>query len=288
MDHLRVGAAFRAVRVRRDWRQLDVAEKAGVSCGVVSRIENGLLDEVAPTTLRKVASALAIQVETRVWLPHGEIDRLLNAGHAALHEALARYLESLPGWLQSHEVSFAIYGERGVIDILAFHEPTGSLLVIELKTELVSVEDLLTTMDRRLRLAAQIARERGWDARSVSGWVAITETDANRRRVRSLGTVLRSAFPADGRTMRAWMSHPTGPIRALSFWANFSDATATQRRLTRRRVRVPSTAPKTSTTSAEANVSPSSRGGKLPERHRSDRMANWPGEPSGRHDWPPA
>jgi hypothetical protein len=34
-------------------------------------------------------------------------------------------------------VSFSIFGERGLIDILAFHQPTGMLLIIELKTELM-------------------------------------------------------------------------------------------------------------------------------------------------------
>ena len=63
----------------------------------------------------------------------------------------------LPGWVHAPEVSFAFYAERGVIDILAFHEPTGSLLVIELKTEFVSLEDLLGTMDIRMSHAADIA-----------------------------------------------------------------------------------------------------------------------------------
>jgi transcriptional regulator with XRE-family HTH domain len=234
--------AFRAVRVRKGWRQSDVAHRANISPGVVSLIENGRLDQVAPRTLRRVADVLGIRVETSVRLPHGEIDRLLNAGHAALHEELARYLHTLPGWLHSPEVSFAIYGERGVIDILAFHEPTRALLVIELKTELVSLEDLLTSMDRRLRLAKKIAAERGWNAASTSGWVVITSSDANRRRVRSLASVLRSAFPADGRAIRSWLRGPSGEIRALSFWDNFGQSTATHRHATRRRVRVPKAA----------------------------------------------
>jgi transcriptional regulator with XRE-family HTH domain len=239
MDRQRVGAAFRAVRVRKLWRQRDVADRANVSSSVVSLIENGRLDEVAPRTLRRVALVLGIRIETSVRLPHGEVDRLLNAGHAALHEELARYLDGLAGWLHVPEVSFAVFGERGVIDILAYHRPTRCLLVIELKTEFVSLEDLLTSMDRRLRLAKGIARDRDWDATSVSGWVVMTESDANRRRVRSLGTVLRSAFPADGRAMRRWLRQPSGSIRALSFWANFGESTTKQRLSTRRRVRVP-------------------------------------------------
>ena len=65
-------------------------------------------------------------------------------------------------------VASAIYGERGVIDILAWHQKTGSLLVIELKTAVADVNELLGTMDRKQRLAAQVAHERGWNARTVS------------------------------------------------------------------------------------------------------------------------
>ena len=239
MDDQRIGAAFRAVRVRRGWRQSDVASRAKVSASVVSAIEHGRLDQVAPATLRRVAAVLGIRLEMTVRLPHGEVDRLLNAGHAALHEELARYLDTLPGWLHAPKVSFAVYGERGVIDILAYHQPTRSLLVIELKTELVALEDLLATMDRRLRLAARIARDRGWEASTVSAWVVFAESDTNRRRARSLGSVLRSAFPADGRKMRSWLQRPVGSIRALSFWANFGESTTQQRKSTRQRVRVP-------------------------------------------------
>jgi transcriptional regulator with XRE-family HTH domain len=231
-----VGASFRAVRVRHGWRQEDVANRARVSHGVVSLIERGHLESVSTRSLRQVAAALEIRLEISVRLPHGELDRLMNAGHAALHEAIGRYLDELPGWIHAPEVSFAVYGERGVIDILAFHEPTGSLLVIELKTELVSLEDLLSTMDVRVRLAARIARERGWPVKSVSAWLVFAESDTNRRRVRAHASTLRSAFPADGRRMRAWLRKPSSTLRALSFWANFSGTTIGRTAAARRRV----------------------------------------------------
>jgi transcriptional regulator with XRE-family HTH domain len=41
MDDIRVGAAFRAVRIRRGWRQQDVADRAGVSRALISLIERG-------------------------------------------------------------------------------------------------------------------------------------------------------------------------------------------------------------------------------------------------------
>ncbi len=237
MDDARVGTAFRAIRIKRGWRQVDVATRAGVSRALVSMLERGHVDRVTVHVVRRVAQTLGIRLDLSVRWRGGDLDRLLNAGHAALHEELARYLGTLPDWLQAPEVSFSIYGERGVIDILAFHPPTGSLLVIELKTELADLEDLLAAMDRRMRLAGTVARERGWEARTVSCWVAIAEGDANRRRVERHKATLRSAFPANGHEMRTWLRTPAGRIAALSFWANDSPGGTTGSRATSKRVR---------------------------------------------------
>jgi hypothetical protein len=111
---------------------------------------------------------------------------------------------------------FSIYGERGTIDILAWHAATGTLLVIELKTELVDVQELIGMIDRKRRLAAQIALDRGWRARTVATWVVISQDRTNRRRVSAHRTVLRAAFPQDGHRVRAWLRAPAGPANALS------------------------------------------------------------------------
>jgi hypothetical protein len=86
------------------------------------------------------------------------------------------------GWQVWPEVSFSIFGERGVIDILAWHAATRTLLIIEIKTLLVDFGDLLATMDRRLRLAWRIAADRGLAPLFVGGWVAVRDTATNRRR----------------------------------------------------------------------------------------------------------
>ncbi len=61
---------------------------------------------------------------------------------------MAVQFSRLAEWLAQPEVSFAIYGERGVIDILAFHPRSRALLVIELKTGIVDVQALIGTVDR--------------------------------------------------------------------------------------------------------------------------------------------
>jgi len=148
VNDAQVGRAFRAVRIRKGWRQEDVAREAGVSQQTVSRIERGLLDRLPPGTLRRVASALGIRVTIEARWDGAELDRLLGARHSAMHEEVARLLGGLPEWLTAPEVTFAVYGERGAIDILAWHAGTRTLLVIELKTELVDVQETLGTLDR--------------------------------------------------------------------------------------------------------------------------------------------
>lgn len=236
-----MGATLRAVRIRLSWRQRDVAAKAGVSPSLVSLVERGHLDRVALGTVRQIAAGLDVRILLVPRWRGGDLDRLVHAGHEALREEIAQYLLGLPGWVQAPEVSFAVFGERGVIDILAYHAATRSLLVIELKTEVASIEDLLVTMDRRSRLAMGIARDRQWNPLTVSAWVVIGESDANRRRVRAHATTLRSAFPAQGREIRTWLRRPQGRIFALSFWANSNGGRATRRLAARKRVRRPAT-----------------------------------------------
>jgi hypothetical protein len=136
-----------------------------------------------------------------------------------LHESVARYFRTLPEWHNAPEVSFAIYGERGVIDILAWHASSRILLVIELKIEVVDVNELMGKVDVKGRLAAQIARKLGWDPVTVGAWVIVSDSCTNRRGLRQHASVLRAAFPTDGRSIEGWLKRPAGPIACLSFWS---------------------------------------------------------------------
>lgn len=103
MEDARIGAALRAVRIRQGWRQADVARRAEVSRALVSVMERGHMDRVSLAAVRRVAQALGIRLDLAVRWRAGDLDRLLNAGHAALHEELARYVETLPDWLQARK-----------------------------------------------------------------------------------------------------------------------------------------------------------------------------------------
>lgn len=219
-----MGGAFRAIRLRKRWRQRDLAAKAKVSLTLIVRIEHGRLDAVPLGVIRRVAHALDARVDTIVRWQGGDLGRLINARHAAMHEGMARWFASLEGWEADPEVSFSIYGERGVIDILAWHGANRALLVTELKTELVDINDLIGTMDRKRRLAAEIAEARGWRPASISAWVVLADGRTNRRALSTHASVLRAKFPDDGRAVRGWLRSPDRAIQALSFLPQIHEA----------------------------------------------------------------
>jgi transcriptional regulator with XRE-family HTH domain len=128
MDPVRLGHAFRALRLRRRWRQIDLGARSRVSPTEISRIERGHVDGVSVGRLRKVAEALEANLDIRIrWNGEG-LDRLLDQAHAGLVEDVVRRLRA-DDWTTDVEVSFSIRGERGSIDVLGYHEPTGIVLV---------------------------------------------------------------------------------------------------------------------------------------------------------------
>jgi transcriptional regulator with XRE-family HTH domain len=198
-------------------RQQDVADGSGVSRQVVSRIERGRLDEVSMRSLRAVADELEILFELVVRWRGGELDRLVNRRHAAMHEAALGMFAEHPGWQLVSELSFNVWGERGVIDLAAWHEGRRALALNELKSEFVDPGELVGTMDRRKRLALDIARSRGWSPLVVGVWVLVDDTRTNRRHLAASRRLLRGAFPADGHAMRRWLDDPVEPVAGLSF-----------------------------------------------------------------------
>lgn len=231
MNGQRVGAAVRAVRLRRHLRQDDLARLTGLSTATISRIEHGHFDRLSIATVERVAGTLEIRLDLVARWRGGDLDRLVNARHSALHELVARWFTRMPAWAVRPEISFSIYGERGVIDVLSWHADRRAILAIELKTELVDINELMGTLDRKRRLSRTIARDLGWDAAEASAWVIVAESRTNRRRIAAHEAVLRTAFPADGPAMRRWLHDPEGPIAGLSTWPGNPGAVRRVRRV---------------------------------------------------------
>lgn len=181
MDDQRIGAVVREVRRRRGLRQRDLAEAAGVSRATVSLVERGHIASLSLDTLRRISAAVDVRIDLVGRWRGGDLDRLLSRRHSLLAESFAAWVSRMPGWIVEPEVSFAIYGERGIIDQLAWHAEAAHLLLIEFKTELVDINELLGTVDRKRRLIRQIAADRGWQPQHLSVWLIVTDTSTNRR-----------------------------------------------------------------------------------------------------------
>ena len=84
----------------------------------------------------------------------------------------------------------------------------------ELQSALGDPQQLIATMDRRLRLARRIVADRGWHPEAVSAWVVFADTRTNRRRVAAHRGLLRARFPTMAASCAAGSSHPTEQWRA--------------------------------------------------------------------------
>lgn len=231
MDSIRFGRGIRALRQRRGWRQEDLAAAAGVSQPVVSRIELGQLERLPVFKLLSVAQALGGAIDLRLhWQGEG-IDRLIDAAHAPLLEQVVRFLTA-QGWEAMTEVSFSIYGERGSIDVFARHAERRRLLVIEVKSAIGDVQATLGALDRKVRNAAVIARERGWTPWPAARVLVVADSSTARRRIAEHARTFESMLPLDGPAVRRWLRAPD-PAAIGGVWC----LSPTRRAGLRRRVR---------------------------------------------------
>lgn len=230
MDDQRLSASIRTVRIRRGWRQVDLAIRAGVSRATISLVERGHWQSLSMDTVRKIAAVLDVRVDVVPRWRGGDLDRLLSRRHSMLAEHVASLLLDHSGWAAVPEVSFSIYGERGIIDQLAWHEAAAHLLVVELKTEFVNINEALGTLDRKVRLARTIAAERGWNPSVVSVWLIVSDTRTNRRHAAEHATLLGSRFKLDGRQFGAFLRNPREATTGLAFMTNANPRSAGQTR----------------------------------------------------------
>lgn len=254
MDDQRIGAALRAIRIRKRLRQSDVSAAAGIPRHVAILIEAGRLSEVRFGDIRLYAAALGARFNGSVLWQGADLDRMMNRGHARLHEAMSQWLLDIGGWHPEPEVSFSFGGDRGIIDVVAWHAASSSLLVIELKTRLADINGLMATMDIRRRVAPRIALEHGWRPAHVGQWVVVAPARTNARILAEHATVLRAKFPDDGRVMRRWLAHPSGSVAALSFMPQVRLGDLGRDATTPRRVRPTATTTHTSVDSGPGPI----------------------------------
>ena len=235
MDGVRVGRVLRALRIRRSWRQADLADRVGCSQALIARVERGGSDRLTVARLERIVHALGARLVVRVdW--NGEAgDRLLDADHAMLVERVVSHLRRA-GWEATPEVTFAFGGERGSIDILGWHAGSATLLVIEVKSVVPDVQAMLATQDRKVRLADRIATQHGWRPLKVGSLLVIAESRTARRRVEAHAATFQARFPDRAAGVQRFIARPAGhePPHGLWFLSARTGASSRQRVVKRR------------------------------------------------------
>ena len=161
-DDERPAQVVRLLRRRQGLSQRDLSRLAGVPRVDVIDIEAGRAGDIAVSRIRRAAEALGGRARLNVWYNGAAADRLFYERHAAIGEHALAFIVAVGGWTPLSEVTFARYGERGSLDLLAAHPSSGAVLIGEVKSAIGSLEALNRTFDAKYRLAAKIAEQTLW------------------------------------------------------------------------------------------------------------------------------
>jgi len=254
MNRRDIGRLARLLRHRAGLTQSDVAAIAGVGRWKVVQLEADRLSDLKLGDIEKCIAALDARLVLTVSHRGAEVDRLLDERHAALVAAITQLLRAL-GWEVRVEVSFNEYGERGSIDVVAWHEACRALVIIEVKSELASIEGTLRPFGVKCRLAATIVgKQFGWRPVVMARILVLPEESSARRAVARHAEVLDRSLPARSRALRAWLRDPNSPIGGIWFLSVVGSAAANRNPSAIRRIR--KRAPRSI---ASSNVAPTNR-----------------------------
>jgi transcriptional regulator with XRE-family HTH domain len=220
MDRIRIGSTFRAIRLELRLRQADVAARAGVCQQTVSKVERGKFGSLSADDLFAIAEAIEADLSLVVRWRGPKLARLLDRRHARMQDRVVRMLSSA-GWATSVEESFNRFGERGSVDILAWRPDCRALLLVEIKTELVDLQETVRTIDMKARVVPSVVRaSRGWQPVAIASVLVLPEANVHRRAVAQHEALLAASLPARTWAVRRWLSSPSGNLRGIWFFPN--------------------------------------------------------------------
>lgn len=235
-----IGRGLRALRHRRGLRQSDLSRASGVARSVIADVEAGRIGRHSVDAVRRSAEAAGGWVRIDLMLAGDDVRRLLDADHAQLQAGWKSWLER-HRWLVDAELTFNHFGERGSIDLFAWHPGALVLMVIEIKTVIADVQALLAGVDRKQRLARVIARDRGLHPTAIVPALILAEGSTARRRVTQHASLFER-LSLRGRAAMAWMTQPgsgEAPAGVLCVTKLSGARSGDRRRAGRQRIRRP-------------------------------------------------
>jgi transcriptional regulator with XRE-family HTH domain len=217
VDAVRFGRGIRALRLRRGWRQADLAVSAHCSASAIGRIERGQAEVVTVRQLEAVAAALGSRLILRLDWNGEALDRLLDGAHAELVERLVTVLR-LFGWVAEPEATFVIGSERGSIDVLGWHAASNTMLIVEAKSVVPDVQAMLASLDRKVRLAPVIGARYDWRPRAVAALLVVADSRTSRRRIERHQATFTARFPDRIVAIRRFLRDPSSAPRLSGLW----------------------------------------------------------------------
>ena len=191
----------RDVRTALGWSQRELAERTRLAQSTISRIERAALVDLTLVTAANVLDALGVRAALDLRAPFiADHERQRDAGHARCIAYVSRRLRRL-GWVTLAEVEIVSGNSHGWIDVLAYRESDGRLLVIEVKTELNDVGHAERQLAWYERSAWEAARRHGWRPIQMTAALLVLATDASVERVGANREHLRQSFAISPRDL---------------------------------------------------------------------------------------
>jgi hypothetical protein len=107
------------------------------------------------------------------------------------------------GWSVRVEYSFNDFGDRGSVDVLAWHPAERVLLIVEVKTRLTDLQAMLSSLGRKIRIVPRLVREDpGWIPRRIARLLVVAGTTASSARL-DRSSAASGSSPIPGRPLDA-------------------------------------------------------------------------------------
>jgi transcriptional regulator with XRE-family HTH domain len=230
VDRVRVGLIFRALRRQQQLLQADVAARAGVCQQAVSNVERGRFGRMSVDAYCRLAECLGAEIPLEPRWRGPKLARLLDKRHAALQNSVVAFVSDR-GWRASTEYTFGYFADRGSVDVLAWRKDSRAVLIVEVKSELDSIEETLRTLNMKIRVAPRIAVDSlGWRPASIGGVLVLPDTSTARDVVDRHSASLGAALPARTVEVKRWTAEPAGPLRGIWFFRDTTPERVAERR----------------------------------------------------------
>jgi transcriptional regulator with XRE-family HTH domain len=201
----------RDARLLVGWSQRELADRADTSHTTIWRMEDGRAACLDLLVAERVLRALGIRASLAFDARHlADRRRQLDAVHAWVVAYVARRLERA-GWLTALEVMLGDEAPRGWIDLLAYREADGTLLIDETKTEIPDLGALGRSLAFYEREAWSAARSIGWMPRRAIVLVTALDSVALAQRLADNRELVTRMFPAPVADTAAWLADPSCP-----------------------------------------------------------------------------